>query len=143
MGLEGLVIAVIFGMALTPAIAAWGLMRRREMRRDSTALRASGGGRRVAHRLSTAASVATVRAVRGRSPVPEDPEALYIPGVGFVIGDVSCQFNGRSPFIRCAVNPSGPCADCRSYQERPQEHADPQSANGDSTLGDSTLGSTL
>ncbi|MEM1426012.1 MAG: DUF6464 family protein [Cyanobacteria bacterium P01_H01_bin.130] len=136
MGLEGLVIGVIFGMALTPAIAAWGLMRR-----DSATqrLRAFGGGRQVAQRLSTAASVATARAVRGRSPIPEDPEALYIPEVGFVIGDISCQFNGRSPFIRCAVNPSGPCADCRYYQERP----DPQSSNGDSTLGDSTLGSTL
>ena len=114
MGLEGLAIGVIFGMALTPAIAAWGLMRRDSVQR----LRASGGGRQVAQRLSTAASVATARAVRGRSPVPEDPEALYITGVGFVIGDISCQFNGRSPFIRCAVNPTGPCADCRFYQER-------------------------
>ena len=112
MGLEGMMIAVIFGIALTPAIASWGLMRRRA---GAQRLRASGVGREFAQRVSTAGSAT----VGGRSPIPDDPEALYIPGVGFVIGDISCQFNGRSPFIRCAVNPDGPCADCRYYQERP------------------------
>jgi hypothetical protein len=28
------------------------------------------------------------------------------------IGDVTCEFNARSPFIRCAVNPCGPCEGC-------------------------------
>jgi hypothetical protein len=32
------------------------------------------------------------------------------------IGDRSCQFNARSPIIRCAVNPTGPCEGCQHYQ---------------------------
>ena len=34
------------------------------------------------------------------------------------IGNVSCQFNARSPVIRCAVNPAGPCEDCQHYQSK-------------------------
>jgi hypothetical protein len=39
-----------------------------------------------------------------------------IEGYGYVIGKVSCKYNARSPYIRCAVNPSGSCADCRHYE---------------------------
>ena len=28
---------------------------------------------------------------------------------GWVIGDPSCRFNARSPLLRCAVLPEGPC----------------------------------
>lgn len=34
------------------------------------------------------------------------------------IGDTSCQFNARSPVIRCAVNPDGPCEGCQHYELR-------------------------
>jgi hypothetical protein len=34
----------------------------------------------------------------------------------WIIGDASCSFNARSELIRCAVLPTGPCADCRFYQ---------------------------
>ena len=100
-------IGVMFAIALVPAIAAWWILRRQSLAQ----LARSRVGRNVAQRFSSLSS--------GRSPIPDDPEAIYIPGVGFVIGDISCQFNGRSPFIRCAVNPTGPCAECRFYQERP------------------------
>src|SRR5690348_6653839 len=33
-----------------------------------------------------------------------------------VIGDIACRNNARSPYIRCAVNPSGPCKNCQSYE---------------------------
>jgi Family of unknown function (DUF6464) len=46
---------------------------------------------------------------------PRDPEEQYIEGVGYIIGDVSCKFNARSPYMRCAVNPSGLCEGCRDY----------------------------
>jgi Family of unknown function (DUF6464) len=46
-----------------------------------------------------------------------DPEEQYIEGVGYVIGDLSCTYNARSPYIRCAVNPDGLCQDCRHYQQ--------------------------
>ena len=48
------------------------------------AARLSGGSRRIA----TASSL---------------PEEQYIQGVGYIIGDITCQFNARSPMIRCAL----------------------------------------
>jgi Family of unknown function (DUF6464) len=47
--------------------------------------------------------------------ISRDPEEQYIEGVGYIIGDVSCKFNARSPYMRCAVNPSGLCEGCRDY----------------------------
>ncbi|MDJ0743158.1 MAG: DUF6464 family protein [Xenococcaceae cyanobacterium MO_167.B27] len=32
------------------------------------------------------------------------------------IGDLSCIYNARSPYIRCAVNPCGSCQDCPYYR---------------------------
>ncbi|AKG24842.1 DUF6464 family protein [Calothrix sp. 336/3] len=43
-------------------------------------------------------------------------DRYYIEGVGYLIGDISCQYNARSGYLRCAVNPTGPCAVCRYYQ---------------------------
>ncbi|MBD2343305.1 DUF6464 family protein [Anabaena subtropica] len=40
----------------------------------------------------------------------------YLEGVGYLIGDISCKFNARSGYLRCAVNPSGPCQGCRYYE---------------------------
>ncbi|MBD2151162.1 hypothetical protein H6F44_13675 [Pseudanabaena sp. FACHB-1277] len=42
-------------------------------------------------------------------------DLVMIEGFGYVIGKVSCQYNARSPYIRCAVNPDGPCDNCRHY----------------------------
>ena len=33
----------------------------------------------------------------------------------WVIGDPSCRFNARSPLLRCAVMPDGPCECCAHY----------------------------
>ena len=38
---------------------------------------------------------------------------------GDYIGDISCRNNAKSPYLRCAINPSGPCEDCPNYEERP------------------------
>jgi Family of unknown function (DUF6464) len=38
------------------------------------------------------------------------------PAWGGVLGDPSCRFNARSAYLRCAVNPSGDCKDCRYYE---------------------------
>jgi Family of unknown function (DUF6464) len=43
-------------------------------------------------------------------------DRYYLEGVGYLIGDISCQFNARSGYVRCAVNPSGPCEGCRFYE---------------------------
>ncbi|MCY7367360.1 MAG: DUF6464 family protein [Chamaesiphon sp.] len=39
-------------------------------------------------------------------------------GIGILIGDLSCTYNARSPYIRCEINPDGLCQDCRHYQKR-------------------------
>jgi hypothetical protein len=56
--------------------------------------------------------------------IARDPEEQYIEGVGYIIGDISCQYNARSPYIRCAVNPGGLCQDCLHYSEREDRIAD-------------------
>ncbi len=33
----------------------------------------------------------------------------------WVIGDPSCRFNARTPLLRCAVLPEGPCERCAHY----------------------------
>ncbi|MDX2272010.1 MAG: DUF6464 family protein [Cyanobacteriota bacterium] len=35
------------------------------------------------------------------------------------LGDPSCLFNAHTSFLRCAVNPSGPCQGCPDYQRDP------------------------
>jgi hypothetical protein len=40
----------------------------------------------------------------------------FVEGLGYIIGDLSCQFNARSPYLRCAINPAGPCKECPAYQ---------------------------
>lgn len=37
----------------------------------------------------------------------------------WVMGNASCRFNARSELIRCAVNPEGPCSNCRHYEPAP------------------------
>ncbi|MEM9772335.1 MAG: DUF6464 family protein [Cyanobacteria bacterium P01_D01_bin.73] len=111
---KGLTIFCMFVIAIAPAIAALLSLRQIQAQRMA-AIANTRLARRLARRLVAASMVNSVAG--GRSPVPDDPEAIYIPDFGFVIGDISCQFNGRSPYLRCAVNPDGPCANCRSYQE--------------------------
>ncbi len=36
----------------------------------------------------------------------------------WVIGDPRCAFNARSPLLRCAVLPEGPCATCNHFSDR-------------------------
>lgn len=49
---------------------------------------------------------------------PQPSDRYYLEGVGYLIGDISCQFNARSGYLRCAVNPNGPCEACRYYEAR-------------------------
>ncbi len=34
----------------------------------------------------------------------------------WIVGDSNCRFNARSEILRCAVNPEGPCQDCRFFE---------------------------
>jgi hypothetical protein len=42
---------------------------------------------------------------------PRETEQYYL-------GDLSCRFNANSPYMRCAVNPDGPCEGCRYYESK-------------------------
>jgi hypothetical protein len=57
--------------------------------------------------------------VQGRQNLrPVESDRYYLEGVGYLIGDISCKFNARSGYIRCAVNPEGPCNGCRHYEPK-------------------------
>lgn len=47
-----------------------------------------------------------------------NPEARFVDGMGFVVGDITCKLNAHSPYIRCAANPFGPCEGCREYESK-------------------------
>ncbi|MGE5659702.1 MAG: DUF6464 family protein [Actinomycetota bacterium] len=91
----------VFLLGLTPSLLSLWLMRKAE--------------RRARERLRAArASVAA----RNWSTEWLLPERQYVEGVGYLVGDITCQFNARSAYIRCAVNPYGPCQDCPYYEPR-------------------------
>ncbi|AUT01443.1 DUF6464 family protein [Aliinostoc sp. HNIBRCY26] len=72
---------------------------------------------RIRLRLRQAAINAS-RARIQQSLRPVEGDRYYLEGVGFLIGDISCKFNARCGYLRCAVNPHGPCKGCRYYEAR-------------------------
>jgi hypothetical protein len=60
---------------------------------------------------------------RSYKRIHRDPEEQYVEGVGYIIGDITCIYNARSPYIRCAVNPGGLCQDCRYYESKDNSHS--------------------
>ena len=40
------------------------------------------------------------------------------PVTKYFIGDTSCINNAHSPYIRCAINPEGPCDECSHFEKR-------------------------
>ena len=68
--------------------------------------------------LRLAADIAHHERMRHIALRPRNPDAHYVDGMGLVIGDITCQLNARSPFIRCAANPLGPCEGCREYESK-------------------------
>ena len=39
------------------------------------------------------------------------------PVTKYFIGDTTCVNNAHSPYIRCAINPDGPCDGCVHYEK--------------------------
>lgn len=72
---------------------------------------------RTRSQFRRAAMSSPARRIR-QNTISEPGDRYYLEGVGYLIGDISCQFNARSGYLRCAVNPSGPCEGCRYYQPR-------------------------
>ncbi|KYC35150.1 hypothetical protein WA1_08270 [Scytonema hofmannii PCC 7110] len=61
-------------------------------------------------------AITTTRRRIQQNNISDLSDRYYLEGVGYLIGDISCRYNARSGYIRCAVNPEGPCEGCRYYQ---------------------------
>ena len=92
---------LVFVLGLTPSVISVWMMRRAKERAQA--------------RLRAAMQASAARAIQ-RNQIP--PDQYYLEGVGYLIGDMTCQFNACSAYIRCAVNPSGPCEECHHYQPK-------------------------
>lgn len=94
---------LVIAIGFLPSLFSLWLMRK-------TQARARSQFRRVAttapsHRIS-------------HNTTPGLGDRYYLEGVGYLIGDISCRYNARSGYLRCAVNPQGPCEGCRYYEPR-------------------------
>jgi hypothetical protein len=103
-----MLIVLIFVIGLLPAVLSlvvyfYGLQRLQQRLRYAA--------------QSSAYSMSTGR-FRAMADRPYNPDEHYVDGMGLVIGDITCQLNARSPFLRCTANPYGPCKDCQEYEGR-------------------------
>lgn len=102
----------IFAVALMPPLLSLVMMRRSEARTRAKLRQAMNAATRVRTQRRYTTPQPSDTASRGL-PVSD---RYYLEGVGYLIGDITCQFNARSSYIRCAVNPQGPCQGCRHYE---------------------------
>lgn len=91
----------IFILGLTPPLLSFWSRRLAEARANA--------------RLRAAREAVAARGLRSLALAPDVPQSQRI---GQLLGDPSCRFNARSAYIRCAVNPMGPCEECSQYQPR-------------------------
>lgn len=94
-----LVICLIFVVGLTPAIISAWLSVRAD--RDDKGSQASCA--------PTALGQSMLKLLDSNS------DMQYVDGMGYMIGDITCDLNARSPYLRCATNPMGPCDGCTAY----------------------------
>ena len=92
----------IFAVALIPPFFSWWMIRRSKAQTQANFRRAM--------------AVTPIRRTQRLYNTPSVSDRYYLEGVGYLIGDISCRFNARSGYIRCAVNPQGPCQGCNYYE---------------------------
>ena len=97
-------ILLIFAIGLMPPLFSLWMMRHNEART-----------RAKLRQVMAATRVRTQRRYITPHSLPVS-DRYYLEGVGYLIGDITCQFNARSSYIRCAVNPQGLCQGCRDYE---------------------------
>ena len=93
---------LVFAIGLIPALVSLVLMQKAETR--------------ARQRLQTAMNSSSLYRLSRVYGHPLAGDHRYVEGIGYLMGDITCQFNARSAYIRCAVNPSGPCKDCSHYE---------------------------
>lgn len=94
-----LVIVLIFVIGLAPAVISAYL----SVRADQNEKR---------HELAT---VPTALGQNMLKLLDGNADLHYVDGMGYMIGDITCDLNARSPYLRCAMNPMGPCDGCSTY----------------------------
>ncbi|OWY64746.1 hypothetical protein B7486_45575 [cyanobacterium TDX16] len=94
----------ILALGLMPSLLSLWLLRRREAQIQA----------RFRQAIEFTPRVRTQRS----EPTLNNSDRYYLEGVGYLVGDISCRYNARSSYIRCAVNPEGPCEGCRYYEPR-------------------------
>ena len=99
----------ILAIGLMPPLLSLLMMRRSEAQTRAKLRQAMTTTRVRTHRYPSLPSSTD-------SPQISVSDRYYLEGVGYLIGDISCQFNARSGYVRCAVNPQGPCQGCRHYE---------------------------
>jgi hypothetical protein len=67
-------------------------------------------------RLQIAMNTNNFAIAHARQGTRLSPDHHYVEGLGYIVGDLTCQFNARSSYMRCAVNPYGPCQECPHYE---------------------------
>lgn len=92
---------LITAVGFLPSLFSVWMIRKNQMQRETQARLATMNHRRRLRESSLGLS-----------------DRYYLEGVGYLIGDISCRYNAKSGYVRCAVNPSGPCQDCRYYEAR-------------------------
>lgn len=95
----------IFAVGLMPPLLSLWMMRRNQAQTQV----------KLRQAMSAANRVRTQHYITPQPGLPVS-DRYYLEGVGYLIGDITCQFNARSGYIRCAVNPHGPCQGCQHYQ---------------------------
>ncbi|MBF2085816.1 MAG: hypothetical protein IGS16_14575 [Thermoleptolyngbya sp. C42_A2020_037] len=93
-----MVALLILMIGLTPSLVSLWIMRQADAQAQE----------RLRHVLEAIAH-------RGLPSLQPTPDLRYIEGIGLLIGDFTCRYNARSRYLRCAINPSGPCEGCRQY----------------------------
>jgi hypothetical protein len=104
-------------LSLMPALfSLWALsqVRRDSDRYNRYPYRRRGSSLSSANRLY----LHLVETEQSRSSHNNDSEVSYIKGIGYFIGDLSCKYNAQSKYLRCSVNPYGPCQNCAHYRKR-------------------------
>ncbi|MBD2258758.1 DUF6464 family protein [Pseudanabaena sp. FACHB-2040] len=94
-----LVIILIFVIGLTPAIIS--------------AVQSYRANRKAAEHVNYALEVTTNQGLNAL--LSQDKDMHYVEGMGYMVGDITCSLNARSPYLRCATNPLGPCDGCKEY----------------------------
>jgi hypothetical protein len=89
---------LILMVGLTPSLVSLWIMRQADAQAQE----------RLRHALEAIAN-------RGLPSLQPIPDLRYVEGIGLLIGDFTCRYNARSRYLRCAINPSGPCEGCRQY----------------------------